>query len=341
VSRIAPPPPERQEIALRGIVGALRPDGRPLAPLQSETLHAVTSELWGSPLDCDRVEPIGPAELAEAFPDEPPGARRRLVQLMVTLELLLSPLPPDVADRVGHYADELGVEEPMLRASRLLAEDQLTLMYMCIQRNSWYPAETRREVVRGQGLELVRSKLAYYGLAADPELAAKWRALGGLPDGSWGRGVYDFYLRNGFPFPGERHGIYEVGAMHDWVHVITDYGTTPEGEIDVFAFIAAAMDDPAGFTLLVVTLGIFQNGSIRHMYGRPVPRAGTGALEAEGAGLRFGEAFRRGATCTQDLLGGVDHFALAAEPLDALRERFAVQPRQAPLRTQAGPAPGF
>ena len=68
--------------------------------------------------------------------------------------------------------------------------------------------------MRGRLLELARSKLAYSGVAADPEIAHRWEALRDLPAGSWGRGVADFYERHGFPFPGEEHGIYEIGARH-------------------------------------------------------------------------------------------------------------------------------
>jgi hypothetical protein len=138
--------------------------------------------------------------------------------------------------------------------------------------------------------------------------------------------VFEFYVSNRFPFPGERHGIYEVGARHDWVHVLTDYGTTPEGEIDVFAFIAASLPDPQGFVLLVVTLGIFQNGSIRHMFGRRVPTARLDTMSEPGAPQRFAEALRRGRHCGVDVLG-MDHFAAAAEPLESVRRRLGVAPR--------------
>jgi hypothetical protein len=309
---------------MRGIVGALTPGGRELAPVQLDTLRAIAHELWGCEVDPAGVEPAGPEEVAAALPD--PWRRRRLIQLMVTLELLLHPLPRDVSREVARYARALGVDEPTVGAARHLAAHQTALMYACIQRNNWYPAQTRREIRHGDMAEVVRSKMAYYGLGQDEALAAKWRALGDCPEGSWGRGVFDFYGANGFPFPGEPHGIYEVGARHDWVHVLTDYGTSPEGEIDVFAFIAAAMPDPQGFVLLVVTLGIFQNGSIRHMYGRRVPNTTTDALDADRGPQRFADALRRGESCTVDVLG-LDHFSLASEPLDAVRERFTVLPR--------------
>ena len=70
--------------------------------------------------------------------------------------------------------------------------------------------------------------------------------LARLSRGSWGKAVADFYDRHGFPFPGERFGIYELGARHDWVHVLAGYETTPEGELDVFAFIAVVDERRAG-----------------------------------------------------------------------------------------------
>ena len=90
--------------------------------------------------------------------------------------------------------------------------------------------ETIKESVRGRWEELIRSKLAYTGVVADRVIAEKWSALRDCPAGSWGKAVADFYDRHGFPFPGERYGIYELGARHDWVHVLAGYETTPEGE---------------------------------------------------------------------------------------------------------------
>lgn len=324
---VAPADQAAALVCVRGVLGALTPGGRRLEPVQLDLLRAILHDLWGIHEDPADLEPIPPQVVQAALVDPP--LRHRLVQLAVTLELLLHPLPREVGDEVARYARALGVDEPAVRSARRLAHDQLALMYACIQRNSWYPAETRRGMGHGGLYELVRSKLAYYALAEDDDLAARWRALGALPAGSWGRGVFDFYGANGFPFPGELHGIYEVGAMHDWVHVLTDYGTTPEGEIDVFAFIASAMPDPAGFVLLVVTLGIFQNGSIHHMFGRPVPAGCTDALCVAGGPRRFAEALRRGERCGVDVLGGVDHFALAATPLAQVRRRFDVEPRTA------------
>ena len=151
-----------------------------------------------------------------------------------------------------------------------------------------------------------------------------------MPAGSWGRGVADFYARHGFPFPGERHGIYEVGARHDFVHVLADYETTPEGELDVFAFIAACMPDEKGLVLLAVTIGLFQDGAIHHVAGKLVKIARTDTLSDDGAAARWAEALERGNRCPVDVMGGIDHFALAPMPLDEARVRLGVEPRTLP-----------
>ena len=88
-------------------------------------------------------------------------------------------------------------------------------------------------------------------------------------------------------------GIYEVGALHDWVHVLADYGTDPEGEIDVFAFIAATMTDQRGFLQFVFTLALFQNGSVDTVGGKKVALLPNATLLAqawdETAAARAGE----------------------------------------------------
>jgi hypothetical protein len=204
-------------------------------------------------------------------------------------------------------------------------------MYLDLQRHSWYEEETIKESVRGRWEELIRSKLAYTGVVADKVISEKWSALRDCPAGSWGKAVADFYDRHGFPFPGERYGIYELGARHDWVHVLAGYETTPEGELDVFALIAASMKDERGLVLLAITLGLFQNGSIHHVAGKRIKIARADTLTDDGAAARWIEAFRRGSVATADVMGTVRLFEHKDDPLDDARERFGVVPLRAGL----------
>jgi hypothetical protein len=303
-----------------GMVKAAFVSAGGLDEFQDSLLEGIARSLYG----------IDPAEIPVATPEQvataPATERLHAVHLMVVLEFVEHPLEEQVESPVEHYARGLGVSTVLLRDARLLAHGHFAWMYLDLQRHSWYEEETIKESLRGRWHELVRSKLAYTGIVADAAIAKRWRALRDCPHGSWGKAVADFYDRHGFPFPGERHGIYELGARHDWVHVLAGYETTPEGELDVFAFIAASMTDERGLVLLAITLGLFQNGSIRHVSGKRIGNARSDTLTDVGAVGRFTEALRRGNACTADVMGSVDMFAHKDDQLDAVRELFGVVP---------------
>jgi hypothetical protein len=325
----APKPNAAQTRAIcAGIVGAARRGGREPAPTQLETLGAFATLVFGHPCDVTDEPGIGPTELAAALPD--PLMRRMTVRLMVALEFTVPQLPEAVAASVEEYAEALDVEEPMVDAAYERAEAHTVEMYADIQRHSWYNRETARRVLGGELFEVLGSKIAVLGGPEDDDLAAKWRGLGERPAGSWGRGVYDFYLANGFAFPGEHGAIRVVGAEHDWVHVLADYDTSPEGEIDVFSLIAASMRDEEGLAMLIATLGMFQTGIIHHIAGEEIANATSGTLGKPGAPERIADAFRRGRATGRDVLGGLDHFEWADVPLDEARRKLKLLPKVAP-----------
>ena len=322
---------------LRRLIGLRPDDGRALlgavrgpfeetggsTQLESRLLDAIGERVLH--VDPPTAEPLTPEGARAALAD--PDLRRRAVELMVVLELTRHPLPEQVEESVARYARALGVEEPMVHAAREFAERHIAHLYADLQRFTWYTEEVEHSMLHGGFWRIVRSKLAYQGFAADPAIARKWEALADCSPGTWGRAVADFYAAHRFPFPGQKHGITELGAHHDWVHVLAGYGTTPEDELDVFAFISAASEDSHAFTLLVTTLALFQNGAITHVAGKKVAIACQDALEAPGAADRFADALARGAACSVDALA-LDHFAYQDEPLDAVRRRFLVTPRK-------------
>jgi hypothetical protein len=314
--------PEEGELFTRAVLGGLQAPGYPTA-LQCDVIRQVAQHVAGADLDVATLEPIEAPAIAAMVADA--WVRRRLVQCVVALELLEDPTP-ELARHVRQFARTLAVDEPMVNAARRIADGQLALMYADIQRNSYYTEEAKQEILHGHLWRLMRSKFAYSNVVASRAIERKWATLADMPEGSLGRTVAEFYRVHHFPLPGARHGIGEVGAQHDFVHVLADYPPTPEGEIDVFAFIAAAMWDPKGFVQLVMTLGLFQNSTITHVAGKKVVIARSGTLADEGATGRFGDALARGARCKVDALG-IDHFAIADQPLDALREQFAIPPR--------------
>jgi len=329
---VLPAPGESLATFVGGVRGALTTDDTAPTELQIGLLRALVVQFYGAGsatvLDDDTI--VEPRDLAAAI-----GRSPELVELflhvVVTAELLVHPLAPRAARRVQAYADALHVTAaPSLEVLRDEADGHLRRVYADIQRNSWYRAETFRQVLHGRLLELTRSKLAYYGLAHDEDIARRWESLGACAEGTWGRGVHDFYRVHGFAFPGQPHGIYEIGARHDWVHVLCDYGPTPEGEIDVFAFIAGTMHDPKGFMQFVFTLALFQNATVDRVGGLRVAIARADTLDEPGSVARLADALDRAAHCTTDVMGELDLWAHADEPLDEVRRRFGVPPKGVP-----------
>jgi len=321
VALVMLPPPDEARVAMAAALGAFDPVGG-LDELQQAVFDNIAEHVFGLDLDDQPLTPLTADELLARSPSI--SLRRQTVHLTVVLELIEHPLSTATALAVERHARALDVDLSLLRDGRELAAGHVALMYADLQRSSWYTAETIHESLHGRLWELMRSKLAYTGIAPDRAIARKWEALRDLPEGSWGREVAAFYERHHFPFPGERHGIYELGARHDFVHVLTGYDATPEGELDVFAFIASCMPDERGLVLLAVTLGIFQNDAIHRVAGRKVKMARTDTLAQSGAAARWAEAMQRGARCNVDVMGGIDHFALAPLPLDEVRRRFDV-----------------
>ena len=310
-----------QAATLVGCVRSVFAGAGGLSPLETEILRAVGTGMLG--LDGELPHPASPRQLTDAVDD--PRARAAAVELMAVLELTRHPLPEDVERCVERAAAELDVEQPVLVAARDYAHGHLERMHADLARQSWYTEKVEESLFHGGFLRVLRSRVSYLRGIDAPLIAAKWTALRRCPEGSWGRAVAEFYDRHHFPFPGESHGIEEIGAHHDWVHVLAGYDATPEGELDVFAFIAAASDDPHCFSQLAITMALFQNGATTTAHGRQIAIARTDTLTDPGAADRFALAMRRGVACNVDAMG-LDHFEYRDETLDGVRHRFNVPP---------------
>lgn len=337
------PPDAAEALATaRGVAWAAAPEGGPTA-LQRLLLESVCSAMTGHPIDLSDCPPIGPAEFAEVLRRRDLGFRTRGVQLMLLGALTLRPLPTAVTDRIGAFAAELGVDEGMIDVARGFAAGSLGLAAVDFERNgytgSWHPDDAAQ-------LHTSAELASAWDLAADdPALAARWTALGELPPGSLGREVSDLYATRGFVVPGRPGSAPPLLAQHDWVHVLADYGTTVESELEVFAFIARANDDMRAFSLLAMVLSLFETGYLSR--GAGLFEASPGHLSADrGLAARVGDAMRRGALSRIEVAGtdSVDYlrqdwFALADLPVARAREHFRVTGKSGVALAAGSPGP--
>jgi hypothetical protein len=310
-----------------GIAAAVAPPAG-LTHLQRVLIEALTESMTGFVVPVVAVPKPGPAQFAHGLARRDELFRARMVQFMLLGEMVLVPLPPEVADRVEEYAKELGVDNAFLRTTHKLANGSLGLALVDFQRNgymsTWDPARTVH-------LHAEHALAEAWEMSCDDRaLAGRWAALGDCPDGSLGRAVFQFYDARNFVFPGLPGSAPPLLAQHDWVHVLADYGSTVEGEIEVFGLIARANDDPRGFSLLAMVVGLFETGYLAKDAG--LFEYDRGHLSLEGMPARLADAMRRGALCAAhfehgiDLLD-VDWFAHADRPIHDVREDFGIVPK--------------
>lgn len=333
-ARLGPPDRAEAQTCLDAVVTAIDPGGGP-TELQRMLTEAAFASLTGHACTADRT--VSSADLAAALADRDEAFRTRILQTMILGALVLRPLPEAVADRVTDYAVELSVDDGMLAVARRFASGQLGLAAVDFERNG-YTADWQPD--RASTLHASDELREAWQLSVDdPMLAAAWEAFEHLPNGTLGRRMWELYRARGFSFPGHPGSAPPLLAQHDFVHVLADYGTRVESELEVFAFIARANDDPRGFSLLAMVVSLFETGYLAT--GAGLFEAFPGQLSQEGMATRVADALRRGALShglddapDVDYLA-VDWFELAEHPVDDLRRAFGIAAK-APGAIDAG-----
>jgi hypothetical protein len=332
-------PPDAVEVELMArafATAATGPDG--ITEVQRAVVNATVEAMTGFAVDVSGLPPLGPDEFAEAMRLRELRFRQRMVQNMLLLELLLVPLPPVVTKQVQAYAAALGVQDDMLRVTDKIASGSLGLALIDFERSGYFQTMLDRPPAHLHTAAALDD--AWEGVNNDPELAQRWVALGSCPEGSLGLGVWRFYRARGFNFPGSPGSAPPTLAQHDWVHVLADFGSTVECEIEVFGFLFRANDDPGGFALLAMVLGLFETGYLFNAakgffeYDR-----GHLSRDADRMALRLADGMARGANAAWFLnrngrkdetdFTATDWFEYADWPLDDVRAHFGIPPKSA------------
>jgi len=321
------------ELLARGVRGAV--SGRdPLTPLQGLLLSAVFTSMTGHSVDVAGASPIGPELFSQALARRDAAFRRRIVQVMLLGALIVHPITASVSARLRAFAVDLDVDDEIIGVAEAYAAGALDLAAADFARNGYLASldKTRMSALHVRALEQ-----PWDAVEADPVLAGHWASLQDLDVGTVGRGVADFYLDRGFVYPGLPGSAPPLLAQHDWVHVLAGYGTSLENELEVFAFIARANDDPRAFSLLAMVVSLFETGSLAS--GAGLFQADPGHLRTPGMAPRIADAMRRGAMLTgsHDFLD-MDWFAVADRPVTVLRNELHLTDKQLPP-TVVSPGP--
>lgn len=323
------------EFVARGMATAVAPEGG-LTPVQVSLLRAITRALTEVDVDYLALDPLGCDDFAEVLTGRGQEYRRRIVHHMVLAELVLAPLPDEVAERVTSYAAALGIDDDFVRIARRYARGTLGLAW-CDLRRSGFADRWDDDSKLAPLHAAAAAEDPFEETPLDPELTARWKAFGDLPEGTLGRSVYEMYEARAFFWPGARHAASAQLAQHDFVHVLADYGTTIEGELEVFGLIGRADPDPKGFAWLATVVGLFETGFV-HQQGFFEVNVRERHLSAPGNEVRLADAIRRGKhvceALDRDLLT-VDYHELAPLPIDDVRGRLHI-PAKSPEAIAAG-----
>lgn len=321
------PTPEQAYWGLRAMKTVALADGA-IDESERHMLQAV-QRVFGTHHSVDDLETIAPEELAAGLPDQ--QIRRQLVNGLIVMSLIDQAVKPEEAALVERFASALQVTLPEVTNLRHVVQREILHLRLDLVRRFWLREKVvelwDREGLRGLG-KFVGGMTGTY---VNAELAARYQALEQYPDGSLGRSYWDYCRSNGFALPGERNGAPEAILFHDCAHILSGYGTDPQGEVQVACFSAGFQRrDPflfVFFVLLQFHLGIRMT---------PITKAQTGFFDPELALI----AIRRGAARTVDLNHGWDYWPVMREPVDLLRQRYNIVPidafRQPPPAQDAG-----
>ena len=137
------------------------------------------------------------------------------------------------------------------------------------------------------------------------------------------------YRTRGFGLPGSVGGASAYLAQHDFVHVIADYGTNLNGELEVFALIGRADPDPKGFAWLATLIGLFGTGYVADA-GFFSGDLQERRLDSSDMHVRIADALRRGQNLCDRLgvdLLELDYHELAARPVEDVRAELGIDPK--------------
>ncbi|MDX2381877.1 MAG: hypothetical protein QNM02_19225 [Acidimicrobiia bacterium] len=163
----------------------------------------------------------------------------------------------------------------------------------------------------------------------DPLLAEVWARFEHLPPGTLGRLMWDMYRGRGFALPGSVGGASAYLAQHDFVHVLADYGTNLNGELEVFSLIARADPDPKGFAWMATLVGLFETGYVADA-GFFTGDLEERRLESPEMHARMADALNRGCVLCDRLridLLEVDYHQFTDQPIDDVRAELGFEPK--------------
>ena len=308
--------PEQVHVALAALQSVAHANGSLTGP--ERTLLDLVAEMHGTRADLESLPEADPVTLAAQVID--PHQRKRLVQMAVVMATVDGDVTPVQERTVRAIAEALEVDEASLKVLHGLVNDSKLLTRVHMMRRLM--GRFVGEAAETEGLKGVRKFMGplFFGGGEDHDVAWRYKQLGLLPKGTFGRAYWEFCTSRRFAFPGEPHGLPERMVFHDFGHVLSGYDTDAEGEVQQGAF-QAGFTRTDGFSFLIFVIVQFHMG----LKVTPIAEPRTGLFDVR----KVIRAVERGAACRDDLSARWDHWAWVELPLEEVRQRLGVPALQA------------
>lgn len=315
--------PDQRRLVLEGMADIARASGS-LGVGDRDGIRGAASLLLPDQdpdaLDVDALAVTTPEAVAEAIVAD--DQRNEAMQYLIVAAFTSGEVDTPRWHRLVHYAEALGVAREELHILRELADRHWHSAQFHLMRDTM-EVVTESDRWLSRGYELLKG-IVGHDATDDPELAARYRALGDLPENTLGYGLFRQYVDHGFAFPGEPDNIGEVfGIRHDTCHVLSGYSTSRQGELLVGTFstgMEARFSPVEPFHVLMLPLFTW------HLGTPLLPRGGNpghGVLDVR----KLFVAWERGKATTLDVYGpDFDLFEQAERDLDEVRAAWNITP---------------
>ncbi len=311
-------PTQAQLAAMVNAMGAVVSAGGQVRPIPVElaSIQAIQRHLLAQATPMPASGGPLPQDLAAVIQD--PAHRRLTVQLLVILAVVGRRVRADKTAVVVEAAKRLGIEERGVTLLQRASQGQFKRIAMTLMKGFvdwWSPSGKAGLGDWARFLWWMMPQLHGAGTARrHAELAARYAALGALPEGTFGRALHAFYADNDISLPGQPKSVPWV--MHEVYHVLSEYGVKLEAEMLLTAFVGGSLGENCMDQIMF--------GLLSYQTGSPL----IGGVVAEGLldPDSYFAAMARGAAMTANVVQGWDLWAVAGMDLQELRALYGILP---------------
>ena len=288
---------------------------------QLRLVHAIGSTLLGVNLSIEvaKFSEHEIIQLEREMKEVDEATRRRLFQLFALVELILDPMPEAATSTLKQVAESLRISDEFIDIVREYSQRAYGIAAKDLERKGYLGDPT---IVRKGYINMRINKELTDPCEADeddPRLLRQWQDLENCDQDTLGRNIWEYYQGRGFTFTGQKGSVNPTIAQHDWIHLLGDFNTTIEGELEVFSFIGSAIPDIKGFSFLIAIVSLFETGRLES-WGGGVLNADKGHLDLPGMPERVADAIRRGRICNKDVMYGIDYFEYKDLHIETVRK---------------------